>query len=330
MENDVRSRKWLVTINNPVEKGMEHNAIKAQLQLFKNCVYWCMSDEIGKDGGTYHTHIFICCSGAVRFSTLKKRFNGAHFDVCKGTAIDNKNYVFKEGKWSNTEKEDTRVDGTQEEWGDCPVERQGQRNDISDLYAMIKEGLTNYEIIESNPQYMLNLDKIERARQTVLEERFKNEWRDLTVTYIYGTTGAGKTRSVMDKYGYSNVFRVTDYEHPFDGYKGQDVIVFEEFRSSLRIDDMLKYLDGYPVEIPCRYANKIACFTKVYIISNIALTEQYPNVQKGQTETWNALLRRIGKVRIHIKDKVHEGTTEEYINGFIPVTGEDIPFTRPE
>lgn len=330
MENDVRSRKWLVTINNPVEKGMEHNAIKAQLQLFKNCVYWCMSDEIGKDGGTYHTHIFICCSGAVRFSTLKKRFNGAHFDVCKGTAIDNKNYVFKEGKWSNTEKEDTRVDGTQEEWGDCPVERQGQRNDISDLYAMIKEGLTNYEIIESNPQYMLNLDKIERARQTVLEERFKNEWRDLTVTYIYGTTGAGKTRSVMDKYGYSNVFRVTDYEHPFDGYKGQDVIVFEEFRSSLRIDDMLKYLDGYPVEIPCRYANKIACFTKVYIISNIALTEQYPNVQKEQTETWNALLRRISKVRIHIKDKVHEGTIEEYINGFIPVTGEDIPFNRPD
>lgn len=49
MENDVRSRKWLVTINNPVEKGFNHNAIKAQLQLFKNCAYWCMSDEIGKD-----------------------------------------------------------------------------------------------------------------------------------------------------------------------------------------------------------------------------------------------------------------------------------------
>ena len=80
MENDVRSRKWLVTINNPVEKGFDHNAIKAQLQLFKNCAYWCMSDEIGKDGGTYHTHVFICCTGAVRFSTLKKRFDGAHFE----------------------------------------------------------------------------------------------------------------------------------------------------------------------------------------------------------------------------------------------------------
>ena len=327
---DLQSRKWLVTINNPKEKGFEHDSIKEILKKYKGCLYWCMSDEIGNEGGTYHTHVFMVCSGAVRFSTMKKRFEGAHFDVCKGTSADNRDYVFKLGKWSNTAKEETRVEGTQEEWGELPVERQGHRNDIDTLYSMIKQGLSNYEIIESDPQYMLNLDKIERARQTVLEERYKNEWRDLNVTYIYGTTGTGKTRSVMEKYGYSNVFRVTDYDHPFDGYKGQDVIVFEEFRSSLRIDDMLKYLDGYPVEIPCRYANKIACFTKVYIISNIALTEQFPNVQKEQAETWNAFLRRIGKVRIHIKDKVHEGTTEEYINGFIPVVSEDIPFTRSE
>ncbi len=32
--------------------------------------------------------------------------------------------------------------------------------------------------------------------------------------------------------------------------KGQDVIVFEEFRSSLKIQDMLNYLDGYPCELP--------------------------------------------------------------------------------
>ena len=59
MENDVRSRKWLVTINNPVDKGFDHNSIKAQLLLFKNCVYWCMSDEIGKDGGTSYTYFYM-------------------------------------------------------------------------------------------------------------------------------------------------------------------------------------------------------------------------------------------------------------------------------
>ena len=46
----------------------------------------------------------------------------------------------------------------------------------------------------------------------------------------------------QQKYGYSNVYQVTNYEHPFDGYQGQNVIIFEEFRSSLKIDDMLKFL----------------------------------------------------------------------------------------
>ena len=30
-----------------------------------------------------------------------------------------------------------------------PIERQGARNDLADLYAMIKEGLSNYEILSN-------------------------------------------------------------------------------------------------------------------------------------------------------------------------------------
>ena len=89
------------------------------------------------------------------------------------------------------------------------------------------------------------------------------------------------------------MYRVTDYDHPFDSYKGQDVIVFEEFRSSLKIQDMLNYLDGYPCELPCRYNNKLACFTKVYIITNISFNQQYINIQAESKETWTAFCRRI-------------------------------------
>ena len=232
--SDTQCRKWLITINNPKEKGYDHERIKAILRSFKKVLYWCMSDEIGIKEQTYHTHIFLVSANGIRFTTMKNRFDGAHFDACNGSCINNRDYVFKNGKWSNTEKEDTRVDGTQEEWGEIPLERQGHRNDLDDLYDMIRSGMTNFEIIESSPQYMLNLDKIERCRQVVQEEKYKNVWRDLQTMYIYGQTGAGKTRSIMELYGYDKVFRVTDYEHPFDGYKGQDVIVFEEFRSSMR------------------------------------------------------------------------------------------------
>lgn len=97
----------------------------------------------------------------------------------------------------------------------------------------------------------------------------------------------------MELHGYEAVFRVTDYAHPFDTYAGQDIMVFDEYRSQFKIHEILNYLDGYPLELPCRYANKIACFNAVYIISNVDLHEQYPFVQLHQPNTWAAFLRRI-------------------------------------
>lgn len=162
---------------------------------------------------------------------------------------------------------------------------------------MVREGKSNAEIISECPTAYSKINYIEQTRQTLLEERYRNEWRSLEVEYLWGTTGAGKTRSVMEKHGYANVYRITDYAHPFDGYRGQDVVIFEEFRSSLTIADMLNYLDGYPLALPCRYANKVACFTKVYLVTNIPLEEQYPNIQQDSPETWNAFRRRIHSVR---------------------------------
>ena len=129
----------------------------------------------------------------------------------------------------------------------------------------------------------------------------------------------------MDKYGYENVSRVTDYKHPFDNYKGQDIVIFEEFRSSLKIQDMLNYLDGYPLDLPCRYNNKIACFTKVYIISNLPLNDQYRDIQREYEETWKAFLRRIHKVMYFTSDGIREMTVEEYRHGFHYVD-EEVPF----
>ncbi len=309
---DTRSRKWQITINNPKEKGFDHERIKEQLGTFKSCVYWCLSDEIGENG-TYHTHIFMACSDAVRFSTIKKKFERAHFEMAKGTSKENRDYIFKEGKWEKDKKKETNLPETHEEFGDMPVERQGQRNDLIDLYDMIKQGLSNFDIIEENPAYMMHIDKIERARQIVKEEKFKNVYRDLEVTYIWGDTGTGKTRSVMDQYGYENVYRITDYNHPFDSYKGQDVVIFEEFRSSLKIQEMLNYLDRYPLELPCRYLNKIACYTKVYIISNIPLTCQYDYIQQQYPETWEAFCRRIYNIQHFKRDLPVE---DEKLEGF--------------
>lgn len=325
MANDTQSRKWQLTINNPTEKGFTHERIRAELDSLKSVIYWCMADEIGENG-TYHTHVYIQGKGAMRFSTIKKRFDSAHIEMAKGTALQNREYVAKSGKWEKDKKHETCVDGTFEEWGEMPVERQGARNDLADLHAMVKEGLSDYDILEQMPEAMLQLDKIQLTRQVIVQEKYKNSWRDLTCAYIYGDTGTGKTRSVMEKYGYENVFRVTDYFHPFDNYRGQDVIIFEEFRSGFRIADMLNYLDGYPLELPCRYANKYACYTKVYIISNIPLSEQYRNQPQ---ESFNAFLRRINYVLHYTLQGVKRSTIEIHADGFrLLLDGEVTPFDK--
>lgn len=296
MNEQGMSRKWLLTINNPVEKGYTHDKLIEIMEQFKGVTYYCMSDEIGLETKTYHTHLFIYAPNGVRFNTIQKRVPNCHIDYCKGTAQQNRDYVFKEGKYSGTDKEDTRVDGTQLEWGEMPVERQGRRNDIVDLYDMIANGMSDFQILDTSPDYMLNLNQIRQTRQVIRSEKFKNTFRQLITTYIWGSTGGGKTRYVMEKYGYENVYRVTNYKHPFDDYRGQDVVLFDEFRSSLPLADMLKYLDGYPVVLPCRFADTQACFTKVYFTTNIPLDKQYVNIQRDEIESYKAFLRRIHKV----------------------------------
>lgn len=317
-----------MTVNNPKEKDLDHESIKKLIMDIKDVDYWCMCDEVGKNG-TYHTHLFLYRKNPVRFSKVKKSFPAAHIDKAYGTSQDNRDYIRKEGKHKDTDKADTNLKETFEESGEMPMEHQGKRNDLTMLYDWIKQGLSNYEILEENPEYMADLDKIERCRQIVKQEEFKRKFRTLTVEYYYGKTGSGKTRGIMERYGYENVHRVTDIQHPWDSYRGQDVVIFEEFHSDFyRITDMLNYLDGYPLELPCRYNNKQACYTKVYLLSNRKLEDQYRDIKREDPETWDAFCRRIHTVKIFDdKDHIREFySTSDYFHRWEPEP--DPPFKK--
>jgi len=296
IDKSTQSRKWLLTINNPLDHDCSHEQIKNILETITSITFWCLCDEIGEQG-TPHTHVYIACSSGIRFSTLKKKFPSARLDFSKGTSQQCKDYIRKEGKYLTSKKKETNLIETYEEFGELPVERPGQRNDIHDLFDMIVSGSSDYDIINSNPDYMKDLDKIEKVRNILRQESQKQNFRKLDVTYIYGSPDSGKTRSVMELEGFEKVYRVTDNKHPWDSYKGQDIILFDEFYSSnYKISDMLNYLDGYPLELPCRYSNKVACYTKVFIISNISLDQQYLRVQTIYPQTYKALLRRINRI----------------------------------
>lgn len=322
---------YQLTINAPLEKGYDHKKIIDTIRNnFKTVQYFCMADE---EGSYFHTHIFIVFLSRVRFSMVKRYFPEAHIEKCRGSVSDNVNYIKKSGKWEFDErKQEKKIAGTFEEFGSQPPDSKGKRSDMSELYQMVLDNMTNAEILAVNQDYILQIDKLDKIRVTVLTERYKDTVRlDLEVVYISGATGTGKTRGVMEENGYANVYRVTDYSHPFDGYSCQPVICFDEFRSSLRLKEMLLYCDIYPIELPSRYANKFACYNKVYIISNWSLEKQYSEIQREDEESWRAFLRRIHKVILYDNHgmKTEYQSVKDYLgrnNDFIEITDEKNPF----
>ena len=229
VSQNIQRYAYFLTINNPVPHGFDHCAIKEIfISHFSTVRYFCMADEIGANG-TYHTHVYVCFTSRVRFSMVKKYFQEAHIDIAKGSVGNCIAYIKKTGKWENSEKAETRVEGTYEEWGKIP-EQKGVLPEMEELLGMIDSGYTNSEILRMNNDYILNVEKLDRVRTILLEDKFKSHRRlDLKVIYISGATGTGKTRTVLDTHGDANVYRVSDYSHPFDGYECQPVIAFDEF-----------------------------------------------------------------------------------------------------
>jgi hypothetical protein len=162
-EKDTASRKWQLTFNNPAEHGWTHEKIREVLDTFPTLCYWCMADEIGGEQQTYHTHLFLnLAPSKCRFSTLKSKFPGAHIEKAFGTSRENRDYIMKDGKWKDSEKGTTSVEGTFEEFGECPEETPGKSKETERILEMLKDGadkgkcesvlvlterLTRYEII---------------------------------------------------------------------------------------------------------------------------------------------------------------------------------------
>lgn len=303
MAENSQSRKWQLTINNPKDHNITYEILQEQLMKFVP-EYYCMCTEIGNETKTEHIHIFIYSNSPIRFSTLKSRFPESHIEKAYGSIQDNIDYIKKDGRFANTDKSETSIEGSFVEYGVVPSELIEKDATMGKLIEDIKDGKSTIEIIESNPKLAFKITDIERIRQTYLNEQYSKENRDITCTYLYGPSGVGKTYSIFKTFGAENICRITNYKSSmggiiFDNYdKNQDILVLEEYHSQIEIAELLNLLDVYPLKLQARYNNKVACFTKIFITSNIPLESQYPELRCDMKKlpVLRALYRRIHNV----------------------------------
>ena len=68
-------------------------------------------------------------------------------------------------------KQEKKIEGTFEEYGTQPPDSKGKRSDMSELYQMVLDNMTNAEILAQNQDYILQIDKIDKVRTTILTEK---------------------------------------------------------------------------------------------------------------------------------------------------------------
>lgn len=276
--NNSRNRSWMLTI--PAE-GLPKRELK---KLLGNYTYIGQLER-GEKTDYLHWQLYIENEGQIRFTTLKRKFPKAHIEPRRKSKKSCYDYVTK----SKTAVENSRIENGEIKVEDDKVEKL----ELEMGADLMKRGMRFDELMLQHPNLGRYMKYYEELQRIIDKQENSTKFRDITVQYIYGAPGTGKTKWIYDNHKFDEVYRVTNYKNPFDTYNGEDVLVFDEFASQIPFSEMLTYLDVYPLELPARYYNRWAAYTKVYIISNAPLHVQYRNVADSNLARINAFYRRI-------------------------------------
>lgn len=281
-----RTRGYCFTVNNYCD-----NDIAAVDHLCKQADYGIYGKEIG-EFGTPHLQGYVYYKDKISFSTVKQMIPRAHIEQARGTARENRVYCTKEHNFI--------------EYGDMP--QQGKRTDLIEFRnAVLNEGIDKFEAYERFPDIMVRYrhaynDMFALYLEKKAIEQFKKKIKP-EVTAIIGPPGVGKTMSVYTAHEPEEVYKIEVADGSagstfWDGYRGQDVILIDDFHNNLKLDYMLRLLDAYPQKLNIKGGHVYRVATKIYITSNIPVEQWYqycPEIHR------KALFRRIQTTKtLHI------------------------------
>lgn len=263
----------------PSDKHSSQDVHELLASIFSAAVF---QKERGENTGYEHFQCYGQSVAPIRWTTLKNKLNKAGF---QDTHFE-KQWATGEACYKYCTKEESRLEPPQMIGTIAMHNKPGERTDIQDIKdKVLNQGMTYNDLLLADDtgnvaRYRLLIKDLELAKQRQLLKTRK--WRNMTVNYLHGKTGIGKSRYVVDRYSADELYRATDYSHLWDLYEGQPVLVLEEFTGQPSIESMLMWLDGYTVQLPARYENKISNYTTVWVLSNLDFQELYRDVPAEQ------------------------------------------------
>jgi len=131
-----------------------------------------------------------------------------------------------------------------------------------------------------------------RSLRAIASDHYRPIGIEKTVNVFFGRTGTGKSRRAWEEAGVL-AYPKDPRSKWWDGYKGEEAVVIDEFRGTLDVSHLLRWLDRYPVRVECKGSSVPLQATKIWITSNLAPGDWYPELD---VQTKEALLRRFNNI----------------------------------
>lgn len=270
-----RIRHWTGVLNNWTQE--EYNMAKAA--IVDNCTWGIICKEIGKKKGQPHLHIGMSFPNARTMMGVKRLLGSNRWAK-----------VYKVISTCEKYREYCMKDGDYWEHGKCP-EGQGTRGDLGQVREWLQEGKTDQWIVQ-NVTNMQQANYLKTLRTYETRDKVKPK-----VLWYCGVSGSGKSHDAKhyeeEKSRWTNHGR---YDW-FDGYEGQDIVIFDELRpEQCKFTWMLRLLDKYPLKV--KVHNGFTDWTPKTIIITTTKRPEDLWAERTDEETFQ-LLRRIDIIKTY-------------------------------
>jgi len=235
------------------------------------CSYIKGQLECGEEDGYVHWQLLVLFEKKCRLGRVKELFgNQVHAELSRSQAAED--YVWKEH---------TRVEGTQFELGRKPMQR-AREKDWDEVWENAKRG--KFEEIPGDIRVRCYNQLSRIAKDYLSPVALEKE-----VYVFWGRTGTGKSRRAWEEATFDAYPKDPNTKF-WDGYRGQENVVIDEFRGKIDISNILRWFDRYPVSVETKGSGVVLSCRRIWVTSNVDPREWYADIDN---ETKDALMRRL-------------------------------------
>jgi hypothetical protein len=327
-----RKREWCWTLHNysPAFWARVVVLVEREPTLF---TYLCWQAELCPTTQSKHLQGYVCFAtprtmrGAKTAFFLQCSDNGdtVHLAPANGSALENREYCSKE---ESRDPESHRPFTEHGDIGGCPVRAgQGARNDLHAASVRIRSGDSLRDIANDAPDLWVRYHRGFASLQSIVfaPQRVRELLPDggplnfgyppISVIWLYGSTGSGKTRHVYDTHPDEDIFIKQPGNKWFCGYRGQSIALFDDFRGNWwTFAYFLRVLDRYPLTVETKGGTCEWCAKTIYITCPTKPEYVYPS-QLGQLEQ---LTRRISQTILFGEEPAPPDAPAPFAPGFMP------------